>query len=162
MAGMVLGIAVMAAGLGSIALAVSFPIMLVSVALFSLGNLVALTNQNTVIAGQARAEARGSYFGVSAMALALGGGLGNFLGSTLYGESLRLAMPALPWLVMGAVGLAAAFGLWRLDRRLKKQAAETVRVAQGIQQLDRASALPLPKLERSRAKGREANLIERR
>lgn len=130
MAGLISGIAVMAIGLGSIALALSFPIMLLSIALFSIGNVVALANQNTVIAGQARPEARGSYFGVGAMALALGGGLGNLLGSTLYGESIRLNTPAMPWLVMGAVGLAAAFGLWLLDRRATTPAAAIAKEVQ--------------------------------
>lgn len=119
MMALVFGVAVMAIGLGSIAVVRSFPAMLACVAIFSMGNLIALANQNTVIANLARPEARGSYFGVSAMALALGGSLGNYLGSVLYGESIVRDAPALPWLVIGAVGLIAAAGLWVLNRRLK-------------------------------------------
>ena len=123
MAALVCGVAVMALGIGSIALAATFPAMLVSIAVFSLGNLIALANQNTVVASLAQPEARGSYFGVSAVALAFGGGLGNFLGSVLYGESVAREAPALPWLAICAVGLTAATGLWLLNRRLRWRAA---------------------------------------
>ncbi len=122
-----LGVAVMALGLGSVALVQAFPAMLISMAIFSIGNLVALTNQSTVIANLARPEALGSYFGVSAVALALGGGLGNFLGSVLYDASIAQGAPALPWLVMGAVGLGAAFGLWVLNQYLIARTAQVAR-----------------------------------
>jgi DHA1 family multidrug resistance protein-like MFS transporter len=115
---LVLGVAVMAAGVGSIALVQTFPAMLVSIAVFSIGNLIALANQNTVIAYLAHPDARGSYFGVSALALAFGGGLGNFLGSLLYGASTTWETPAMPWAVIGSVGLSAAVGLWLLNRHL--------------------------------------------
>ena len=122
-----LGVAVMALGLGSLALVQAFPAMLISIAIFSIGNLVALANQSTVIAHLARPEARGSYFGVSAVALALGGGLGNFLGSVLYGASIAQGAPALPWLVMGAVGMSAACGLWALNQYLAARTAQAAR-----------------------------------
>jgi DHA1 family multidrug resistance protein-like MFS transporter len=124
MAALVLGVAVMAAGVGSVGVAQTFAAMLVSIAIFSVGNLIALANQNTVIAKLARPEARGSYFGVSAVALAFGGGLGNFLGSVLYGASVAQSAPALPWLVIGSVGMCAAVGLWLLNRHLGLQAAQ--------------------------------------
>jgi DHA1 family multidrug resistance protein-like MFS transporter len=122
MTAVIAGVAVMALGVGSVALAGVFPLMLISIAVFSIGNLIALANQNTVIADLARPEARGSYFGVSAIALAFGGGLGNFLGSVLYGESVARGAPALPWLIIMTVGLGAAFGLWLLDRELERRA----------------------------------------
>jgi len=122
MTALALGIVVMAAGLGSVSLAQSFPVMLVCIAIFSVGNLIALANQNVVIAGLARPEARGSYFGVGAVALAFGGGLGNFLGSVLYDESIARGAPELPWLVIAAVGLSAAAGLLMLQRHLLSRA----------------------------------------
>jgi len=123
MTAVIVGVAVMALGVGSVALAGVFPLMLISIAVFSIGNLIALANQNTVIAALARPEARGSYFGVSAIALAFGGGLGNFLGSVLYGESVARGAPALPWLIIMAVGLSAALGLWLLERSLHSRGA---------------------------------------
>jgi len=127
MPALTIGVAIMALGLGCIGVAPDLPIMLVCIAVFSVGNLIALTNQNTVIANLARPEARGSYFGVSAMGLAMGGSLGNVLGSALYGESVRLATPAMPWLAIMFVGLSAALGLWLLSRRVShRQAAPAV------------------------------------
>jgi len=125
MTALVLGVAVMALGLGSLAVMPTFPLMLASIAVFSLGNLIALANQNTVIAELARPEARGSYFGVSAVALALGGSLGNVLGSALYGESVVRNSPALPWLWIMSVGLSAALGLHVLNRHLETHRRQT-------------------------------------
>lgn len=129
MPALALGVAIMAAGFGGVAITPSFGILLVCIAVFSIGNVIALINQSTVIANLAQPEARGSYFGVSAIALALGGGLGNVIGSALYGESLVRATPAMPWLVIMSVGLAAAIGLWLLNRRLKRE--QVVAIAGG-------------------------------
>ena len=119
----VIGLALMAIGLGGIAWAQTFIALLACIVVFSVGNLIALANQNLVIANMARPEARGSYFGVSAIALAFGGGLGNFLGSALYGASTSANLPALPWLIIGSIGLCSAIGLWGLNRRQASRAA---------------------------------------
>jgi DHA1 family multidrug resistance protein-like MFS transporter len=58
----VIGLALMAIGLGSIAWAQTFIALLACIIVFSIGNLIALANQNRVIANMARPEARGSYF----------------------------------------------------------------------------------------------------
>ena len=126
-----LGLVVMAAGVGSIAFAPSFPAMLASIAVFSAGNLVALANLNTVIAGMAHPEARGSYFGVSAMGLAIGGSLGNMLGSAMYGASVAAGRPAVPWLVIMVVGLASAAGVALLDRYVLRRTARGLLVTAG-------------------------------
>jgi len=111
------GIGIMAVAMGGIALTQTFTELLVCVAVFSIGNLVSLPNQSTVIAALAKPQARGSYFGVSAMALAMGGSLGNFIGSALYGASIEATQPARPWLIIGIVGLSSAIGLAWLNRR---------------------------------------------
>jgi DHA1 family multidrug resistance protein-like MFS transporter len=111
------GIGIMAVAMGSIALTQTFTGLLLCVAVFSIGNLVSLPNQSTVIAALAKPQARGSYFGVSAMALAVGGSLGNFIGSALYGASIEATQPARPWLIIGVVGLSSAIGLAWLNRR---------------------------------------------
>ena len=69
-----------------------------------------------VTAGFANPAALGSYFGVNALALALGGGLGNYSGGLLYGLGQQDA-PALPWMVFCTVGLASALGMALLHRR---------------------------------------------
>jgi DHA1 family multidrug resistance protein-like MFS transporter len=113
----------MALAMGSIALTSSFGGLLACIAAFSIGNSVALANQNIVIAARARPEARGSYFGVSSIALAFGGSLGNFFGSALYGSSVEGGSPAMPWLVIGSIGLGSAIGLWIMDRAARRPVA---------------------------------------
>jgi DHA1 family multidrug resistance protein-like MFS transporter len=114
---LILGVAAMAAGLGGVALASSVAALLACVALFSAGALLASPSQQTVTAGYANPAALGSYFGVNALALALGGGLGNYAGGLLYGLGQQRAAPALPWLIFCGVGLAAAAGMALLHRR---------------------------------------------
>jgi MFS transporter, DHA1 family, multidrug resistance protein len=114
---LVLGVAAMAVGLGGIGLAGSVTALLLCVALFSAGALLASPSQQTVTAGFANPTALGSYFGVNALALALGGGLGNYSGGLLYGLGQQRAAPALPWMVFCVVGLASALGMTLLHRR---------------------------------------------
>jgi DHA1 family multidrug resistance protein-like MFS transporter len=114
---LVLGVAAMAAGLGGVGLADSVMALLLCVALFSAGALLASPSQQTVTAGFANPAALGSYFGVNALALAVGGGLGNYSGGLLYGLGQQRAAPALPWLVFCVVGLASAVGMALLHRR---------------------------------------------
>jgi DHA1 family multidrug resistance protein-like MFS transporter len=66
----------------------------------------------------ANPAALGSYFGVGSLALALGGGIGNFAGGLLYDLGQQLAFPMLPWLTFGAVGLLTASGLYFLHRQI--------------------------------------------
>ncbi len=100
-----LGIIIMAIGLGAIAIAPTIPMLLVCVALYSLGGLLASPSQQTVAANLANSAALGSYFGVAGLAIALGGGMGSFSGGTLYGLGKSLAQPYLPWLTFMTVGI---------------------------------------------------------
>ena len=111
------GLGIMSLAMGSIAVTQTFPALLACIAVFSIGNLVATANQSTVIAGMARPEARGSYFGMSALALAIGGSAGNLIGSALYGASTTNGQPAVPWLIIASVGAASTVGLWLMNRR---------------------------------------------
>lgn len=92
-------------------------VLLLCVALFSAGALLAAPSQQTVAASFANPTALGSYFGVNALALAIGGGLGNYSGGLLFGMGRQLDLPQLPWLVFCAVGAAAAAGMALLHRR---------------------------------------------
>lgn len=110
------GVALMSVGLGAIAFAHGIGMLVGCVVVFSLGALLVQPTQQTVTASMSNPAALGSYFGVASLALALGGGLGNFSGGVLYGLGLQLAAPALPWLVFCVVGLGAAAGLLLLHR----------------------------------------------
>jgi DHA1 family multidrug resistance protein-like MFS transporter len=122
---LVAGMAIMSLAMGSIAATQTFFTLLLCIAFFSIGNLIATANQSTVIAGMAQPDARGSYFGVSAVALAVGGGLGNLLGSALYGASTTNGMPAVPWLIIGGVGAISTVGLGLMNRRRVVKAVAT-------------------------------------
>lgn len=69
-------------------------------------------NEQTVTAEMANPLALGSYFGVAALSVAVGGGPGNIAGGVLYDLGARTNHPALPWTVCAAIGLTAAAGLW--------------------------------------------------
>jgi DHA1 family multidrug resistance protein-like MFS transporter len=122
---LVLGMAIMALAMGSVAATQTFLALLVCIACFSIGNLIATANQSTVIAGMAQPDARGSYFGVSAIALAVGGSLGNLIGSALYGAATTNGMPAAPWLIIGGTGALSTVGLWLLNRQQTVKAIAT-------------------------------------
>ncbi len=108
---LVLGIAVMALGYGSIALAGGVGGLLLSVAVVSGGVLLAFPSQQTVTADLAAPEARGTYIGLNYLALAIGGGAGNLGGGLLVDAGSRMNMPALPWVSLCIVGLLTASGL---------------------------------------------------
>ena len=126
---LLIGIALMALGLGSVALASTTGLLLASVAIFSFGALLAAPGQQTVAAELANPTALGSYFGVSALALALGGGIGNYAGGSLYSLGYHIGAPALPWLVCLAVGISSAIGLALLDRHLTRRPANVADAA---------------------------------
>jgi DHA1 family multidrug resistance protein-like MFS transporter len=107
------GVGIMSVGLASVGVVGGLAGLVGSVVVFSLGALLVAPTQQTATAALANPEALGSYFGVSSLALALGGGLGNFTGGLLYGLGQQLGLPHLPWLTFGAVGLAATLGLAR-------------------------------------------------
>jgi DHA1 family multidrug resistance protein-like MFS transporter len=113
-----LGVALMAAGLGLTAIVGDVLSLLLCVALFSLGALLATPSQQTVAANLANPAALGSYFGVNALALAIGGGIGNYVGGLLYGLGRELNMHALPWVIFCIVGMISAIGLYVMHRRL--------------------------------------------
>jgi DHA1 family multidrug resistance protein-like MFS transporter len=114
---LVIGIAVMAVGLGFIATTNTTALLLICVALYSVGGLLASPSQQTVAANLADNTALGSYFGVAGLAIALGGGMGSFSGGTLYGWGKAIQQPALPWLTFMSVGIITTIALLFFFRR---------------------------------------------
>jgi len=125
---LVVGVAGTAVGLLAIGFAPHVGALLAAVFLFSLGTTLVRPNEQTVAASLADRSALGSYFGVAALSIAIGGGLGNVAGGYLYDIGQRLDQPALPWLVCALVGFASAAGL-RLSMREPAVAAERPVVA---------------------------------
>jgi DHA1 family multidrug resistance protein-like MFS transporter len=122
---LVIGMAIMAAGLAAVGFVSHVPALLGAVAIFSAGQLLASPTQQTVTANLANPAALGSYFGVASISLAVGGSLGNFTGGSLYQLGDRLNAAALPWLIFATVGMTAAAGLFVLDRRLSGRRVRT-------------------------------------
>jgi MFS transporter, DHA1 family, multidrug resistance protein len=108
---LILGMIIMSLGMGSIAFANSTVSLLVCVAIFATGRILAGPVQQTIAASLANPAALGSYFGVSALALALGGGIGNAIGGVLYGLGISLDLHVLPWMIFAGAGLLSALGL---------------------------------------------------
>ena len=103
---------VTAVGVASIGFARAMVSLMAAAFVYSVGIVLARPTEQTVAAGLAHPAALGSYFGVAALAVAFGGGLGNYAGGVLYDAGARLGLPALPWLIFAAIGLVAAVGLW--------------------------------------------------
>ena len=108
---LILGIAFMAFGLGSVAWVENSLHLYLSLFFFALGTVLVMPNAQTVAATMANPAARGAYFGVNSLALAIGGGIGQVAGGTMVDLAERLSAPALPWLVSAAVGTSAVIGL---------------------------------------------------
>lgn len=113
---LVLGVLTMSAGVGAVAFARSFEALLGCVALFALGALLTRPTQQTLIASLADERALGTFIGVSALALAIGGGLGNVMGGWLIDRAQTQQWPALPWIVFCLVGVFSGIGLLALTR----------------------------------------------
>ncbi|MFN8475618.1 MAG: MFS transporter [Anaerolineae bacterium] len=117
---MTVGCGLMAAGMAGLAFMpstlapwVSLAVLLFAVPLvvYTLGDLLVQPTIAAITGDMARPEALGSYFGFSALGLAIGGGLGNALGGVLFDQSVALGMPAVPWIAFALVAgsLAIAF-----------------------------------------------------
>lgn len=120
---LILGVAIMALGLGLVAAAGSAAALAACVVIFTLGTLLATPTQQTVTAALADERALGSYFGVSSLALALGGSLGNTAGGLLTDAARAAGQLALPWLTFALVGLASAIGMAMLAELLGRRRA---------------------------------------
>jgi MFS transporter, DHA1 family, multidrug resistance protein len=98
-------------------------LFLSSLVVLGFGGVIATPNIQTTTAGLADPKLLGSYFGVNALSLAFGGGLGNLIGGTLYQTSLQLERPWLPWVVFAGVGFLCTLGLAFLNASMQQQRA---------------------------------------
>lgn len=118
----VIGILLMAFGLATIALVGNLLGLYGSLFFFSLGTVLVMPNVQTVTAAMSDERARGSYFGVSSLSLAFGGGIGHIVGGWLVDTAAQINWAPLPWIVFGLVGVASAAGLaaftWWQNHRL--------------------------------------------
>ncbi len=115
---------VVAVGFGAYAVAGDFRGLALATALVAVGQLLVAPVQSLVTARLASGRG-GAYFGVSSLALAVGGALGNTTGGALLDAGGSLGAPWLPWTAMAGVGMLTALGYQRLGRdpRLRARVA---------------------------------------
>ncbi|HET7037530.1 MAG TPA: MFS transporter, partial [Thermomicrobiaceae bacterium] len=109
---LIVGVLLTAVGLGMIGFSRDTFALIAAVVVYSLGVVLARPTDQIVASRLANPVALGSYFGVAALSVAFGGGLGNYAGGVLYDLGGQFGLPALPWLVFALVGAIAAAGLW--------------------------------------------------
>ena len=124
MQAVVIGMGIMALGIGSLAFASNIGLFLFSLVVLSFGGVIATPSVQTTTAELANPKLLGSYFGVNALSQAVGGGLGNLVGGGLYQTSLQLELPWLPWVVFAGVGFLCTIGLAFLNVSTKQQRAK--------------------------------------
>lgn len=107
----ILGISVLGVGLLLVGVANGFLGVCLAAGVFATGAVIARPGQETVMAGLADPRARGTYFGSASMALAVGGGLGNYLGGVIYDLGGDGTSP-MPWMVFAGVAFATSGLLW--------------------------------------------------
>lgn len=103
------GVVLMAVGMSAIAFVDSFRTFLAAVAVFSLGTLLTRPTQQAITVGLADRNALGTFLGFNSLALAVGGGMGNFVGGWLFDTAGRMAAPMLPWLTFAVVSIFTGF-----------------------------------------------------
>ncbi|MFM5575211.1 multidrug efflux MFS transporter MdtH [Aeromonas sp. 602200] len=111
------GILLMTVGIGLVAFVNTLSGIFVLLACFYLGIIICEPARETLMTRLANPTARGSYMGFSRLGLALGGMTGYVGGGSLYDFSLQQGQPALPWLVLGTIGVATMLLLVRCFSR---------------------------------------------
>jgi DHA1 family multidrug resistance protein-like MFS transporter len=106
-----IGMAVMGLGLGFFALvsagAAAVVVMCGAVVIFAAGRALVEPSKDVVTSQLAPPDQLAAYFGVSFLALAVGGSAGNYLGGFLYDVAIATGASALPWLLFAVFGLLA-------------------------------------------------------
>lgn len=105
------GVVTIGGGLLLVGLAGGATGVLVAAGVFAVGAVLARPGQETVLANLASPAARGTYFGFAALALAVGGGLGNYLGGVIFDLGGDGTSP-FPWIIYASVAFATALLLW--------------------------------------------------
>jgi len=99
------GIGIMSCAVLAMSAARTLAPMFACVALFYTGSLVAEPARESLVSRYALPSARASYMGLSRVGLAVGGLFGYTVGGWLLDWSRAARTPALPWLVLAAIGM---------------------------------------------------------
>lgn len=91
--------------------------LVVSVVVMTLGGMLLRPIDYQMVTGMAPRDSLASYYGFSAIAVALGGSSGQFLGGRLTDVAEATGRPWLPWVVFAAIGLVSAGAMRRFGNR---------------------------------------------
>ncbi|TDR80085.1 multidrug efflux MFS transporter MdtH [Paludibacterium purpuratum] len=108
-----IGLALMIAGLGFMALVHRALPAFLALGLLYLGTLIVEPAREAYVATLANPQARASYMGASRLGLALGGAIGYTGGGWLYDQGVRLTQPWLPWATLALIGALTWWALYR-------------------------------------------------
>src|SRR5262249_18510669 len=97
-----------AAGMGSVAIAGTVPLLMLTVVVWTAGEMLNAPVNGAYIADLSQPELRGRYQGVAQMSFTLA----NFVAPVAGGMLLDHAPPATLWLVLAGAGVLVAIGQW--------------------------------------------------
>ena len=106
------GLLIMTLAMMPIGLSSNLQQLFTLICVFYIGSIIAEPARETLGASLADARARGSYMGFSRLGLAFGGAFGYAGGGWLFDAGKATGQPELPWLMLGAIGLATFVALW--------------------------------------------------
>lgn len=98
------GAILMGIGLGSVMWSSRFYHLLISVVIFTFGEMLIMPTVDTVVSEIAKPALIGSYFGIASFVWGMGESLGNAGGGELISLGKNLGAPALPWLIFALTG----------------------------------------------------------
>lgn len=105
------GLAMMTLALALISAQAAAAATLLCAGVFMLGMLLVEPAREGQLMSLAKPQARAGYLGAGRLGQALGGAAGYLIGGGLADLSRSLAAPALPWLVLAAIGVLTCLGL---------------------------------------------------
>ena len=133
------GMVVLSIGLGLVGFASGTPSILFAAAVFSIGVVISRPGQETVTANLADPAARGTYFGVAYLSMAIGGGLGNLIGGVAYDYGREHDLQLATWIMFAAIGAISTIGLW-----LNRSSLGIVRQEEDLDPRTSATERPTP------------------
>lgn len=108
------GAILMGIGLGTVMWSHRFLHLLISVLIFTVGEMLVMPTVDTVVSEIAKPELIGTYFGVASFVWGMGESLGNAGGGQLLGLARRMGTPSLPWLIFAITGGVLGISLYGL------------------------------------------------
>ena len=117
---MLIGCLLYAVGFGSVGFFSSFLLIGVGVFLAGIGELLVSPGEQTLTSNIASRETRGRYLGMLMVFYNLGSAVGFFMAGVLGDYVAPHYLPG-PWLLVGAVAVAAGIGFWRMRYSLSDE-----------------------------------------